>query len=401
MTDREDSWKLVVAIFVTVSIGILIAARITGYWVLTALPVGFLFGFFLEKGDLCGSSAFSEALMMRNWKKIQGIWMIIVVSMLGFALLDSIGMVKLNPKPLLWAGYITGGIMFGIGMVLAGGCVSGSLFKTGRGNLNSMAALLGIPLGIMMVEHGPLNTFKKMISAYVIADGDGGPVTFASVFKVSYPILAVAFSLLTLITVIYFKRNRKIAETKKIDSQMPAFKRLMTQKWRPWQAGIAIGLLACMAYLSSAASGRNYPLGVTHGVMHAELLLTETNLTYVHAANSKLPAVEKIDQPQKKGKTVSVWLLLQISALVLGAFVSARLTGRAKLLPRPPGQTITAFFGGLLVGTGAAIAGGCLVGNVMSGVALMSVGNFLFAGVVILTNWVTTHFYLMGGSVKS
>lgn len=30
----------------------------------------------------------------------------------------------------------------------------------------------------------------------------------------------------------------------------------------------------------------------------------------------------------------------------------------------------------------------------MSGVALMSVGNLLFAAVVILANWITTYFYL-------
>ena len=54
------------------------------------------------------------------------------------------------------------------------------------------------------------------------------------------------------------------------------------------------------------------------------------------------------------------------------------------------------------------IAGGCVSGslfkvgqgNIMSGVALMSVGNLLFFVVVLLSNWVTTHFYLMGGSMK-
>ena len=95
-----------------------------------------------------------------------------------------------------------------------------------------------------------------------------------------------------------------------------------------------------------------------------------------------------------------MWLILEVLALVLGSFVSAKLSGRAKLLPKPPGQTATAFLGGIMVGLGAAIAGGCVVGNIMSGVALMSVGNLLFAVVVIFSNWVATHFYLMGGSRK-
>ena len=41
----------------------------------------------------------------------------------------------------------------------------------------------------------------------------------------------------------------------------------------------------------------------------------------------------------------------------------------------------------------------CVVGNIMSGLALMSVGNLLFAATVLLANWATTYFYLMGGSL--
>jgi uncharacterized membrane protein YedE/YeeE len=55
-----------------------------------------------------------------------------------------------------------------------------------------------------------------------------------------------------------------------------------------------------------------------------------------------------------------------------------------------------AFIGGLLVGAGAAFAGGCIVGNIMSGVALMSVGNMLFAAIVVLANWATTYLYMRG-----
>ena len=50
---------------------------------------------------------------------------------------------------------------------------------------------------------------------------------------------------------------------------------------------------------------------------------------------------------------------------------------------------------------GAALAGGCVVGNIMSGVALASAGMILFTIVVILANWATTYFYLMAGSLRS
>jgi hypothetical protein len=218
-----------------------------------------------------------------------------------------------------------------------------------------------------------------------------------------YWLLAVLFAAGTIMAAVYFGKKSKPKAEKRNTSDTPRLKRIMTKRWRPWQAGIAIGVLACLAYLSSAASGRNYPLGVTHGVMHAELLLTDAPLNYVvapKAADTASAITESQSKTSVASKKVSVWLVLEILALILGAFVSAKLSGRAKLLPKPPQQTMTAFLGGILVGLGAAIAGGCVVGNIMSGMALMSVGNLLFVVVVVLSNWIATYFYLMGGSIS-
>ena len=75
---------------------------------------------------------------------------------------------------------------------------------------------------------------------------------------------------------------------------------------------------------------------------------------------------------------------------------AVRSSGQARLLPKPPGQILWAILGGFLVGAGAAIATGCVIGNILSGWALMSIGNLLFGIVVILANWLTTWLYLMG-----
>jgi hypothetical protein len=68
-------------------------------------------------------------------------------------------------------------------------------------------------------------------------------------------------------------------------------------------------------------------------------------------------------------------------------------------LPKPPEQTVVALFGGFLVGAGAVIATGCVIGNILSGWALMSLGMVLFGVVTVLANWATTYVYLMGGSL--
>lgn len=107
------NWQAYMAASLIGLTGITIVAVVTKMWVLTAIPVGILFGFFLQKGDLCGSSAFSETTMMRDPRKMIGLWILIVVAMLGFAGLHLLGWVKLNPKPLIYLSYIIGGVMQG------------------------------------------------------------------------------------------------------------------------------------------------------------------------------------------------------------------------------------------------------------------------------------------------
>lgn len=365
--------------------------------VLTAIPIGLLFGFFLERSDLCGSSAFSEVLLMKDPRKMIGLWAIIVTSMLFFAFGSKLGWVELNPKPFLWTSYLAGGALFGAGMVLAGGCVSGTLFKAGQGNLNSMAALVAIPIGIAAVEYGPLHGIHQSLKSHVLTNTDGGSVTLTSLTGAPYWLLALMIAAVTLLISLFLHRRSKTESAtnlKKSDGES-LLMRLLSRSWKPWQSGIAIGILALAAYTSSAASGRNYPLGVTHGVLHVGLLATESPVKHVwkkQPGEAALPQKTAGNPPKK----VSWWLIALVTMLVMGSHVSARLRGSFKLVPKPPDETIVAFLGGLMVGAGAALAGGCIVGNIMSGVALMSVGNMFFAVVVAIANWITTLLYMKG-----
>jgi hypothetical protein len=106
-----------------------------------------------------------------------------------------------------------------------------------------------------------------------------------------------------------------------------------------------------------------------------------------------------IEEPKEKQKPLVWWLVLFDGGIVAGAWLAARLAGRSRILPKPPWQVGLAFLGGILLGVGAAFAGGCFYGHVVSGWALMSLGGVLFALTMVLSNGLVTYFYLMGGTV--
>jgi uncharacterized membrane protein YedE/YeeE len=400
---KTVNWKSYVFLSLAMIVAILALSAYFHLPVLTALPIGFLFGFFLQKGDLCGASAFSEVLVMKSWKKTWGLWVCIVVGMAGFAVLDLSGLVTLAPKPFLWANYLIGGIVFGIGMVLSGGCISGSLYKAGIGHINSIVSLVGIPIGIALVEYGPLSKTNGILKTHVLKSSDGGPVTFSSLTGLPFWAVALILVLATLIIAVMKRSRSKSGVLPSNGDGTSLMKKTMVKSWKPWIAGLLIGILGGAAYLSSAASGRNYPLGVTHGVLHAQLMVTDSNLNvgYEKPNPAASSSASSPAQAAVSGKKVSLWLILIVVSLVAGGWVSARLSGQARFIAKPPEQIFVALIGSILTGAGAAIATGCVIGNIMSGVALASVGMVFFTIVTVLANWATTYLYLMGGTIRS
>jgi hypothetical protein len=221
-------------------------------------------------------------------------------------------------------------------------------------------------------------------------------VTLSSLTGLPFWLLALVIAAATVAAAVLLRRRAVHAQSSPEASSEHATPttNVLGRSWKPWQAGIAIGLLALPAYLSSAASGRNYPLGVTHGVLHAALLVTDAPVRHVVAPP---PAAPSPTSPAKAPKKKVVWwLVLLVGSLMAGSHISARLSGQARLLPKPPDQVLVAILGGFLVGAGATLATGCVIGNILSGWALMSIGGLLFGVVTILANWGTTALYLRG-----
>jgi len=145
--------------------------------------------------------------------------------MLAFAVGDARGLVRLNPKPFIWANFMIGSTIFGAGTVLADGCVSGCLYKAAAGNLNSIAALIAMPVGIGLVEYDPLSgAFSSLKNARLTAPA-GGAVTIPTLSGLPYWLLALLFASVTLLAVLIRRRSPSGVVTASASSHIHVWER--------------------------------------------------------------------------------------------------------------------------------------------------------------------------------
>lgn len=106
------------------------------------IPAGFALGFIMHRSRLCFARAFREPFMTAETEMTKAIIVALAVAMPLAALLFSAKVIDpyLGIPPTFWIGSLLGGLIFGIGMVFAGGCASGSLWRMGEGHLKLWVA---------------------------------------------------------------------------------------------------------------------------------------------------------------------------------------------------------------------------------------------------------------------
>lgn len=106
------------------------------------IPAGFALGFIMHRSRLCFARAFREPFMTAETEMTKAIIVALAVAMPLAALLFAAKVIDpyLGIPPTFWIGSLSGGLIFGIGMVFAGGCASGSLWRMGEGHLKLWVA---------------------------------------------------------------------------------------------------------------------------------------------------------------------------------------------------------------------------------------------------------------------
>jgi uncharacterized membrane protein YedE/YeeE len=109
---------------------------------------GAAFGFVFQRSRLCLVRAFREPFMTGDGEHTRAAALAIVVSMLGFTLLKFADFKDPTDWvfPAAGVGALVGGTIFGVGMVLTGGCGAGSIWRVGEGQVKLWVAVVTFAL---------------------------------------------------------------------------------------------------------------------------------------------------------------------------------------------------------------------------------------------------------------
>ena len=343
------------------------------------LLAGMILGSVLYRSDFCMAGIFRDAFLFRNYSLLRPLLLLVALSMLLFALARFAGLI-LFPSPPFFsppsAATLAGGAVFGLGMVLAGGCVVSTLYKMAGGNVAGMAAFIGIIAGsLVYAEFHP--RWEKFKAGTILTQsallGDASPAGELLVLVLAAALAAAVF--------LRWARQGRWTVTAYAEGYL-----------QPWKAAVLIAVLNTAVYIMAG-----WPMSITTGYTKLGAYLVDI-VAPAHAAdlrlfqqNSLSVVVDGAPLTGGAGPRVDIVSLTQLPlfiGIIAGAFLTALALKEFKIYGIPPKrQLASALLGGMLMGLGARMASGCNLTFVLGALPVFAFQGFLFVAAMALGAW--------------
>ncbi|GAB3622680.1 YeeE/YedE family protein [Mariniluteicoccus endophyticus] len=334
---------------------------------LTGLFLGALLGFVLQRGRFCVTGAFRDVVLARRYRFLIAFLIVIAVQSVGVFALQSAGVITLSFKQLPLLAVVGGSLLFGVSIILAGGCATGTYYRAGEGLVGSWIALVAYAGFAAIMKYGALKPFDTAVRAQTVP-----ATTIQDSLGLSPWVLVVL--LVAGVAYAAVRHLRKPAlKVATLPPERTGLAHLLLEKpWHPFVTALLIGAIAIAAYPLSYAAGRQSGLGIT---------TPSANITsFLVTGNPKM-----VDW--------GVWLVVGI---LVGSFVAAKASGEFRVRVPDAPTVVKSIAGGIGMGVGASLAGGCTIGNSMVQTAQFSYQGWLsflftFVGVAIGTRLFITN----------
>ncbi|MYB15416.1 MAG: YeeE/YedE family protein [Chloroflexi bacterium] len=352
------------------------------FWV-----VGVAFGAICQRSRFCFVAGFRDLFLMRQGRMLRGIIAGLAVATAGFAMV----MATIVPNPgsgvlpsdahILPLGIATvlGGLLFGYGMVIAGGCVSGSLYRMGEGYIGSWVAIGGVLIGLYALNRTWNWWWDNQISGDIIA---WIPTSFTYTWAI---VLTLALLALAFAAVSWWERRGFTAMSVAIpissaapersvpDTTLAAVARkVFRAEWTPLIGGIALAAVNILLFI------RYRPLGVVGELSRWVSDLADS----VGAGVGELNGINDLPGcvPRFVEGTWFTDAFMLNAGIIAGAFTAALLAREFRLrIPRSPRRYLQSLAGGVVMGYGAGLGLGCTIGAFFSAIPSLALNGWVYA----------------------
>jgi len=323
------------------------------------LAVGTVFAIMVQHFRFCLVAAISNLLLIKDTRQSIAFAAALVVAITGTQLLEMTGIVAIadssyRNSTLDWFGAATGGLVFGIGATLAGGCAARTLIKTMEGSIHSLIALLSFAIVASITQFGFLASPRIQLSQITAIEltTDSG---IAYILSLS-PWLVLSVVVAGLLFFIYkcWKRSPD---------------KIMLS------VGAIIGGLVVLSWFVTGVLAQDEFNPTTPSAM--TLSGPFARFGYM-LYSGRIPVIS--------------FAVSFVTGVTVISLLLALMTGQFKLTVPAKGMVKMALLGGALMGIGAIMAYGCNIGQGLSGISTLSLESLLafmgmIAGVSMVTKW--------------
>jgi len=150
-------------------IGLVIVFTVSDIIILSFALIGLFIGILLQRSRWCVVRALREPFMTGDSEPAVGIIAGIIIGLLGFSIIKFFGIGSETAMVVenFWMPSIIGGIIFGFGMTIAGGCTIGSSWRAGEGHVKLWLALLGIIIAGPLTAEYIKPAFMNMLPGWM------------------------------------------------------------------------------------------------------------------------------------------------------------------------------------------------------------------------------------------
>lgn len=320
--------------------------------------IGLVFGAIVLATNFCTMGAVADIVTFGDYRRFRSWILAAGVALIGTQTLAALGAADLGQSiymrgALDWLGSLAGGLIFGFGMVLAGGCPSRNLVRAGAGDLRALTSLAVMGLFAHMAMGGLLGPIRRAVQgASEIALPAGVTPSLADMAThmagwndAAWVRLAAAGVLAALAFGYCFGDAR------------------FRSSWRHVLGGAAVGLCAVAGWGVTTLAQDDF----------AEIRIIPASLSFIR------PVAESIDYLTRfTGAKIMGFGVAVTFGCVAGALGAALATGRFRILGfADPADTGRNLAGAALMGVGGVMALGCSIGQGVTGISTMAAGSFL------------------------